>query len=85
MGFPDLLTSRHSQSKNPDDIVITLAVRTPLTKARKGGFKDTSLEYMLYALLEQVRQRSGLDPALVEDFCLGNVRVPFPDLITDRA
>ncbi|KFH40393.1 3-ketoacyl-CoA thiolase, peroxisomal-like protein [Hapsidospora chrysogenum ATCC 11550] len=64
------------QSKNPDDIVITLAIRTPLTKAKKGGFKDTSLEYMLYALLEQVRQRSGLDPALVEDFCLGNVRDP---------
>ncbi|OAQ70762.1 3-ketoacyl-CoA thiolase [Pochonia chlamydosporia 170] len=61
------------QSKNPDDIVITLAVRTPLTKARKGGFKDTSLEYMMYALLKQVRERSNLDPALVEDVCFGNV------------
>lgn len=61
------------QSKNPDDIVITYAARTPLTKAKKGGFKDTSLEYMVYALLDQVRQRSGLDPALVEDICLGNV------------
>lgn len=28
---------------------------------------------MVYALLEQVRQRSGLDPALVEDICMGNV------------
>lgn len=27
--------------KKPDDVVITLAVRSPLTKARKGGFKDT--------------------------------------------
>ncbi|KAF7561952.1 hypothetical protein G7046_g2176 [Stylonectria norvegica] len=61
------------QSKNADDIVITLAIRTPLTKARKGGFKDTSLEYMVYALLKEVRQRSNLDPALVEDICLGNV------------
>ncbi|KAH8168633.1 3-ketoacyl-CoA thiolase, peroxisomal [Sarocladium implicatum] len=61
------------QSKNPDDIVITLAVRTPLTKAKKGGFKDTSLEYMIYALLKQVRQRSSLDPNLVEDVCFGNV------------
>jgi acetyl-CoA acyltransferase 1 len=49
-------------------------VRTPLTKAKKGGFKDTSLEYMLYALLKEVRERSNLDPALVEDICLGNVR-----------
>ncbi|KAK2609236.1 hypothetical protein QQS21_002170 [Conoideocrella luteorostrata] len=61
------------QSKNPDDIVVTLAVRTPLTKARKGGFKDSSLEYMMYALLKQVRERSNLDPALVEDVCFGNV------------
>ena len=65
---------RCSQSKNPDDIVITLAIRTPLTKAKKGGFKDTSLEYMLYALLKEVRELSHLDPALVEDICLGNVR-----------
>lgn len=63
-----------SSSKNADDIVITLAIRTPLTKARKGGFKDTSLEYLVYALLKEVRERSNLDPAVVEDICLGNVR-----------
>jgi len=28
------------QSQNPDDVVITLAIRSPLCKARKGGFKD---------------------------------------------
>ncbi|KAG6018903.1 hypothetical protein E4U41_003511, partial [Claviceps citrina] len=61
------------QSKKPDDIVVTLAVRTPLTKARKGGFKDTSLEFIMYALLKQVRERTSLDPALVEDICFGNV------------
>ncbi|KAG8168889.1 hypothetical protein KVR01_001638 [Diaporthe batatas] len=60
-------------SKNADDIVITLAIRTPLAKAKKGGFKDTSLEYMVYALLKEVKERSALDPALIEDICLGNV------------
>ncbi|EPE05202.1 3-ketoacyl- thiolase [Ophiostoma piceae UAMH 11346] len=60
-------------AKNPDDIVITLAIRTPLTKGKKGGFKDTSLEYIVYALLKEVRERSKLDPALVEDISLGNV------------
>ncbi|KAK3986858.1 Thiolase, N-terminal domain-containing protein [Cladorrhinum sp. PSN332] len=60
-------------SKNADDIVITFAARTPLTKARKGGFKDTSLEYLVYAMLKEVNDRSKLDPALVEDFALGNV------------
>ncbi|KAJ4406953.1 hypothetical protein N0V82_010020 [Gnomoniopsis sp. IMI 355080] len=60
-------------SKNADDIVITLAIRTPLTKAKKGGFKDTSLEYIIYALLKEVNERSGIDPALIEDVALGNV------------
>ncbi|KAI4844671.1 beta ketoadipyl CoA thiolase [Aureobasidium sp. EXF-8845] len=60
-------------SKNPDDIVITLAIRTPLTKATKGGFKDVHLDGLVFKLLEQVVQRSNLDPALVEDICLGNV------------
>ncbi|GFP56001.1 hypothetical protein ACSS6W_006200 [Trichoderma asperelloides] len=64
------------QSKNPDDIVITYAARTPLTKARKGGFKDTSLEFMIMALLEKVRENSGVDPAIVEDICLGNTSDP---------
>ncbi|KAL1997907.1 hypothetical protein VTN02DRAFT_446 [Thermoascus thermophilus] len=59
--------------KHPDDVVITLALRTPLAKAVKGGFKDTDLDYMIYALLKEVLARSKLDPALIEDVCLGNV------------
>ncbi len=47
-------------------------MRTPLTKARKGGFKDTPLDGLLFKLLEQVNARSNLDPALVEDICCGN-------------
>jgi hypothetical protein len=31
--------------------VITLAVRTPLTKARKGGLSQTPLDELLIALL----------------------------------
>ena len=26
--------------ERPDDVVITMAIRSPLCKARKGGFKD---------------------------------------------
>ncbi|KAI9668955.1 MAG: hypothetical protein M1817_005178 [Caeruleum heppii] len=59
--------------KNPDDVVITLAIRTPLAKAFKGGMKDTQLDYMLYTLLKTVREKSRLDPQMVEDICLGNV------------
>lgn len=60
-------------SKNPDDVVITLAIRTPLTKGFKGGMKDTSLDYMVYTVLKQVLEKSKIDPKVVEDVCLGNV------------
>ncbi|KAJ9614664.1 hypothetical protein H2200_002801 [Cladophialophora chaetospira] len=60
-------------AKTPDDIVITLALRTPLTKGKKGGFKDTDLDYIVYALLKEVVNKSKIDPSLVEDICLGNV------------
>ncbi|KEY82116.1 peroxisomal 3 ketoacyl coA thiolase Kat1 [Aspergillus fumigatus] len=63
-------------AKNPDDIVITLAVRTPLTKARKGGLKDTTVDNLLISLLTSIREKSNLDPNLVEDVCVGNVLAP---------
>lgn len=50
-----------------------MALRTPLCKAKKGGFKDTSLEFIVYSLLATVREKSNLDPGLVEDICMGNV------------
>ncbi|MCJ1255268.1 hypothetical protein MMC24_003084 [Lignoscripta atroalba] len=59
--------------KNPDDIVITLAIRTPLAKAFRGGFKDTPLDFMVYSLLKKVIEKSRLDPQMVEDICIGNV------------
>jgi len=59
--------------KNPDDIVITLAIRTPLTKARKGGFKDTTIDGLVVKLLKECVKRMNMDPGLVEDICLGNV------------
>lgn len=65
--------NRRSTQKNPDDVVITLALRTPLTKAGKGGFKDTELDYIIYSLLKQLLNKSNIDPAVIEDVCLGNV------------
>lgn len=59
--------------RNPDDVVITLAIRTPLTKGFKGGFKDTDLDYIVYALLKKVVEKSKLNASVVEDVCLGNV------------
>ncbi|KAK8207205.1 Thiolase, N-terminal domain-containing protein [Phyllosticta capitalensis] len=59
--------------KNPDDIVITLATRTPLCKGKKGGLKDTPLDGIMFKILEQVKAQMKIDPQLVEDICVGNV------------
>lgn len=48
---PTSATKASINSKNSDDVVITLALRTPLTKARKGLLKDTKLDEMLLPLL----------------------------------
>lgn len=53
--------------------MITLALRTPLTKAKKGGLKDTPLDAIVVKLLKHVVSRMNMDPALVEDVALGNV------------
>jgi acetyl-CoA acyltransferase 1 len=46
-----------------------------LTKGFKGGFKDTPLDYIVYSLLKETIERSKLDPAVIEDVCVGNVGV----------
>ncbi|KAI3643811.1 hypothetical protein MP228_009975 [Amoeboaphelidium protococcarum] len=62
--------------KSPDDVVIVAAVRTPLTRARKGGFKDTLQEEILAFALKGILDKTGIDPALVEDIQVGNVLPP---------
>ncbi|KAL5519206.1 hypothetical protein ACEPAH_889 [Sanghuangporus vaninii] len=66
------------ERKSPDDVVIILAVRSPLCKARKGGFKDTRSDELLTAMYKAVIERSGIDPTLIEDICVGNVLTPAP-------
>ena len=62
--------------KSPDDVVIVAAVRTPMTRSKRGGFKDTLPEDLLAAALKGVVDRAGIDPKLVEDIAVGNVLPP---------
>ncbi|KAK7179589.1 putative 3-ketoacyl-CoA thiolase [Paraphaeosphaeria sporulosa] len=57
-------------------IVITAALRTPITKGGKGGFKDTAAADLLHGAFKALIQRSGIDPALVEDIAVGAVLAP---------
>lgn len=48
--------------KAEDDVVICAAVRTPVTRGRKGGFKDTGPEVMLAAALREAAARAKIRP-----------------------
>ncbi|KAI9271385.1 Thiolase, N-terminal domain-containing protein [Sporodiniella umbellata] len=62
--------------KSPEDIVIVGAFRTAITRARKGGFKDTLPEEMLAGVLKGLVQKTKVDPAIVNDIVVGNVLPP---------
>lgn len=62
--------------KHPDDIVVTACLRTAFTKGGRGGFKDTQAADLLAGALRAVLDRSKIDPALVEDVCVGTVLAP---------
>ena len=62
--------------KHPDDIVVTTALRTPITKGGRGGFKDTQAADLLHGAFKGLLKRSGIDPNLVEDISVGSVLAP---------
>jgi len=61
---------------SPDDIVISMSVRTALCKAKRGAFKDSSLTDLLTPLLKHVLDTTRIDPSLIGDVVIGNVLPP---------
>lgn len=62
-------------AKSPDDVVVISAKRTPITRAKKGGFKDTMPDDLLKAALEGVVKDAGIKPEQVGDVKVGNVQL----------
>jgi acetyl-CoA acyltransferase 1 len=62
--------------KHDNDVVIVCAVRSAITKGRKGGFKDTKPELILSHVLRAAYSKISLDPKLIEDISVGNVLPP---------
>ncbi|CAO3564625.1 unnamed protein product [Mortierella alpina] len=59
--------------RHPDDVVIVSAVRTPICRAGKGGFKDMYPEDLLAVILKAAAERAKIDPKVVNDIQTGNV------------
>ncbi|KAF9229113.1 thiolase [Gyrodon lividus] len=66
------------EDKHPDDVVITMAIRSPLTKAKKGALKDTSIDELMLEMFKQAITYSKIDPGSVGDICIGTVLAPDP-------
>ncbi|KAJ5313929.1 Hexokinase-1 [Penicillium atrosanguineum] len=61
-------------AKSPNDIVILSSLRTPVTRAKKGGFKDAYPEELLASVLRAtLKANPNLDPALIDDVTIGSV------------
>ena len=57
-------------------VVVTACCRSAFTKGGKGGFKDTAAADLMAGILKAVVDRSKINPALVEDICVGTVLAP---------
>ncbi|KAI9744111.1 MAG: hypothetical protein M1818_002263 [Claussenomyces sp. TS43310] len=61
-------------SQNADDVVILSSLRTPITRANKGGLKDAYPEELLAAVLKAtLAANPNLDPARIQDVGIGVV------------
>jgi acetyl-CoA acyltransferase 1 len=60
------------------------ALRTPICRAKKGGFKDTTAEELLAAVLKATLEKTKIDPKLINDVVIGNVLQPGAGATTAR-
>ena len=77
-GGAAFLPVRYDGRDSADDVVIVAAVRTPHTRARKGGLKDTPADDLVCAVVEAVLAKSGGKVAAAEvgDVVFGSVLGP---------
>ncbi|OQO10738.1 hypothetical protein B0A48_04038 [Cryoendolithus antarcticus] len=61
-------------SKSPNDVVFLSALRTPVTRAKKGGLKDTYDHELLATVLRATLAATpNLDPSAIQDVHIGTV------------
>ncbi|XP_061686014.1 3-ketoacyl-CoA thiolase, peroxisomal [Syngnathoides biaculeatus] len=65
-----------ASAAGPDDVVVVHGLRTPIGKAKRGAFKDTTPDELLSAVMSAVLKDVGLSPDLLGDVCVGNVLQP---------
>ncbi|XP_074013005.1 3-ketoacyl-CoA thiolase, peroxisomal isoform X2 [Numenius arquata] len=64
------------RAASPDDVVVVHGRRTAIGRAKRGGFKDTTPDELLSAVMTAVLQDVNLRPEILGDICVGNVLQP---------
>eukprot|EP01099_Mayorella_cantabrigiensis_P001419 TRINITY_DN1615_c0_g1_i1.p1 TRINITY_DN1615_c0_g1~~TRINITY_DN1615_c0_g1_i1.p1 ORF type:complete len:436 (-),score=163.49 TRINITY_DN1615_c0_g1_i1:144-1415(-) len=62
--------------KDPRDPVIVCAIRTPITKAKRGPLRETKWTELLTLTFKGLIEKSKINPQLVDDVCVGTVLTP---------
>ena len=77
--------TKAANSRNSgDDVVICCAVRSALTKAKRGGLSKSSPEDILAPLLKAVLERTQVSPHDIGDIQIGNVLQTGSGMISAR-
>lgn len=64
------------RNSSDDDVVIVASVRTPLTKAKRGGLKDTDAIDLLATVYKAVLDQTKVEPQAIGDVVIGSVLGP---------
>jgi len=59
-----------------DDVVIVAALRTPLTKAKRGGLRNTDATDLMATVFKAVLDKTSVDPKVLGDIVVGSVLGP---------
>lgn len=76
MSFATQTGKQQLLNKTDEDVVIVGALRSAVTKARKGGLAQCAPEEILGNVLKALIAQTKVDPKLIEDVAIGNVLPP---------
>uniref|UniRef100_A0A8C6QQC0 Acetyl-CoA acyltransferase 1 n=1 Tax=Nannospalax galili TaxID=1026970 RepID=A0A8C6QQC0_NANGA len=75
-GRPESSSALQAAPCSPDDVVVVQGRRTPIGRGGRGGFKDTTPDELLSAVLTAVLQDLNLRPDQLGDISVGKVLQP---------
>ncbi|KAL3936733.1 MAG: hypothetical protein SGARI_002429, partial [Bacillariaceae sp.] len=71
-----LPTAATTKKKNPNDVVIVSALRTPMCRARKGALAKVPPSTLVQTVLEATLKQTNIAPEHIQDVVMGNCLMP---------